>query len=266
MRMKLISGLVMALAFGATAHATQFVTNGDFSTVTGSAVTGANAGKSFEFDGSQPSGDNGAVTGWSSTSTSGYNILFNAANATTAEPLSRFSETGQDLRQVPSNSAAFGMGSTNQFMALDGASGVQGALTQQINGLVAGQTYTLTFDWAADQLQDRTGSITEDLLVSLGSQSHTTETLAYNTTDSHSATVNSAWVLETMTFTATSSSEVLSFLSQGTPSGDPPMALLDNVSLTNNGVPEPATWGLMIVGFGGVGATLRRRRAASTFA
>ena len=26
------------------------------------------------------------------------------------------------------------------------------------------------------------------------------------------------------------------------------------------GVPEPATWGLMIAGFGGVGAVLRRRR------
>jgi hypothetical protein len=28
------------------------------------------------------------------------------------------------------------------------------------------------------------------------------------------------------------------------------------------GVPEPATWALMIVGFGGAGAMLRRRRAA----
>jgi hypothetical protein len=26
-------------------------------------------------------------------------------------------------------------------------------------------------------------------------------------------------------------------------------------------VPEPATWGLMIAGFGGMGAVLRRRRA-----
>jgi hypothetical protein len=32
------------------------------------------------------------------------------------------------------------------------------------------------------------------------------------------------------------------------------------------GVPEPATWGLMIVGFGGVGAVLRRRRAAVALA
>ena len=32
------------------------------------------------------------------------------------------------------------------------------------------------------------------------------------------------------------------------------------------GVPEPATWGLMIVGFGGIGAAIRRRRRIAQFA
>ncbi len=32
------------------------------------------------------------------------------------------------------------------------------------------------------------------------------------------------------------------------------------------GVPEPATWAMMLVGFGGLGAMLRRRRAQATFA
>jgi len=32
------------------------------------------------------------------------------------------------------------------------------------------------------------------------------------------------------------------------------------------GVPEPASWALMILGFGGVGATLRRRRSAPALA
>jgi hypothetical protein len=35
---------------------------------------------------------------------------------------------------------------------------------------------------------------------------------------------------------------------------------LDTLS---GGVPEPATWGLMLVGFGGLGAMMRRRRSAA---
>lgn len=39
---------------------------------------------------------------------------------------------------------------------------------------------------------------------------------------------------------------------------------IDNLAIP--GVPEPTTWGLMIVGFGGIGAMLRRRRQAAVFA
>jgi hypothetical protein len=42
-------------------------------------------------------------------------------------------------------------------------------------------------------------------------------------------------------------------------SGDPPFALIDNVQLF--AVPEPASWALMILGVGAVGAIARRRRA-----
>lgn len=35
---------------------------------------------------------------------------------------------------------------------------------------------------------------------------------------------------------------------------------VDNVVLTSGAVPEPASWALMIAGFGGVGAVMRRRR------
>ena len=42
----------------------------------------------------------------------------------------------------------------------------------------------------------------------------------------------------------------------------PPFALLSNVSLTGP-VPEPATWAPMLLGFGGLGAKARRRRAVS---
>lgn len=36
----------------------------------------------------------------------------------------------------------------------------------------------------------------------------------------------------------------------------------DLTTNTNPGVPEPATWGMMLVGFGGLGAMMRRRRSA----
>jgi hypothetical protein len=37
-----------------------------------------------------------------------------------------------------------------------------------------------------------------------------------------------------------------------------------DVSYSPGGVPEPASWALMILGFGGLGAVLRRKRAATT--
>ncbi len=36
--------------------------------------------------------------------------------------------------------------------------------------------------------------------------------------------------------------------------------LVDNVALQAGAVPEPGAWALMIMGFGGVGAMVRRRR------
>jgi len=41
----------------------------------------------------------------------------------------------------------------------------------------------------------------------------------------------SAWQSQSMTFTATSSTQVLSFLSQGTPDGQPPTVLLSGASV-----------------------------------
>ena len=69
----------------------------------------------------------------------------------------------------------------------------------------------------------------------------------------------SGWNYASTSFTAKATSEILGFLSNGTPSGQPPVALLDGVNLTA-AVPEPASWAMMIGGFGMIGAALRRSR------
>lgn len=52
----------------------------------------------------------------------------------------------------------------------------------------------------------------------------------------------------------------------GTGIGNNAASYAGTLNLTAVGVPEPATWGLMILGFGGVGALLRRRRQGAVFA
>jgi hypothetical protein len=69
------------------------------------------------------------------------------------------------------------------------------------------------------------------------------------------------WTNHTISFTATNAGSVQIDLRSYSVDGIGP--LLDNVSLdvTGGGVPEPASWALMIAGFGLAGGALRRRRA-----
>ncbi len=138
------------------------------------------------------------------------------------------------------------------------------SVNQDITGLTIGQTYIVSFEWAAGQQSGFTGATTDYWAVSLGGQTQDTTTV----------TVPSGgfmgWYDVTMQFTATAADETLSFLSVGTclapnntcgptSPGSPPFALLDSVTLT--AVPEPSTWAMMILGFAGLGFAAHRRRA-----
>lgn len=134
-----------------------------------------------------------------------------------------------------------------------------GAITQAINGLTPGAKYTLTFDWAGAQQQGFHGTTLEGWQATLGSGPAQSTSLVTVPDKGFSG-----WMTQSFTFTADSSSDVLSFLAIGGPGAiEPPFALLDGVSLTA-AVPEPATWALILAGVGFLGAGLRRQRRLAT--
>ncbi len=237
-----LAAIAAAIGAASPAAAQEFVTNGNFESV-------SNNSQNFQVD---PGNPYGSVTGWSTASgPSGnpYNILFHSSIATTGSAVGEYSGTGVEyLHALPTNNTGHG-----NFMALDGDPAVNGTFLTQLTGLTVGSIYTLTFDWASGQIASRTGATTEGLNVQVGS-------LNLNLTPRNTPSGGSTpWASVTANFTATGANQTLSFLANGTPSGLPPVALLDNVSV-RGAVPEPSTWAMMLMGFGGVGFSMRKRR------
>lgn len=143
------------------------------------------------------------------------------------------------------------------YIVVDGDPNYGTAVYQTVNGLTSGTQYTLTFWQAAAQENNESGATTEQWQVSLGSETHVS-TLMHNASES-----DVAWNKQTLTFTATATSEVLKFLALGTPNGEPPLVLLDGVDL-EPAVPEPGVFVLVGIGIAAIAAgKLNRRKAAS---
>jgi hypothetical protein len=188
-------------------------------------------------------------TGWMTTSgNQAYNLYVDSATVTSQETITQSSEAGQYLPSTFTGPSPDG----GKFVILDGDPSYSGPLSQTINGLVVGKQYAVGFYWGGSELMSRAGPTTDYLQVSLGSASQNTVTLA---TPTHGF---EGWFAQKFVYTATATSEALTFLSHGTPGGLPPVAVLDGVSVT--AVTEPATWGLLVAGFGLVGVVARRRR------
>jgi hypothetical protein len=254
--------LAPLLSTGAQA-ADNLVKNGDFETtmlpppsmLNPAGASGAEVDESGPFPNGLPN--------WTSPGSSTYNILFfgNVTNAKTIDADTRFTGEPQHLN---SNFDALSPNGGN-FMGLDGDPAANGPMEQTITGLTSGVTYKLSFYWAGTELSNRTGFETIGLTGSFGGDPFAT-TPYPNANGAGTPGSFSGWMLENFTFTADSTSEVLSFLAVGTPGGNlPPFALLDGVSLT--AVPEASTWAMMLMGFGGLGyAAFRRRRTALSLA
>lgn len=193
------------------------------------------------------------ATGWTNVTGSslGYNFLFTAGSV--------------DSNGVNGNAGSLSLWSTNNggvstltappgggnFIAADGAYETE-PIQQTITGLTPGQNYALSFYWGAAQQTGFSGATTELWSASLGGQ--TFSTTAYSLPSKGF----SGWIQQTFNYTATNSSEVLSFLAAGTPSGQPPFSLLADVSMQVV-VPEPSqvAMGLLLILFIGGAAAVR---------
>ena len=189
----------------------------------------------------------GKVTGWSG----GNNLTFIDFPGTADDPAKYLTVYGP----FPATSPDGG-----NFVEADGDGGFAGAFFQTIDNLVVGKSYTLTFYQAAGQQLGFTGSTTEQWQVSFGSDTQ------FSSLYSLPQGGVGPWQQQTMTFTASVASQVLTFLAVGTPGGTPPISFLDGVNLSLSAVPEPASWAMMIGGFGLVGGAMRRRRAVAAAA
>ncbi len=208
-----IAAAVAASFLGSAAAyaAPNLIQNGDFSSST--YATNSQFGTGFGGQG---------VTGW--TGGTGYQLYFTSASASsTVSAVSQYN-TGKEKLYGPVASSPGG----GAFVGLDGeqSAGVQGTLSQTVTGLTVGKSYTLTFDWASGQLQSRSGATTEQLEVTFGSAAAQFTPVVSNVSGGFTG-----WASESFTFVANSTSDLLTFISVGTPAGFPPIALLDDVSL-----------------------------------
>ncbi len=228
-RTKLMLSALALIASTAPAAAANMVVNGSFdANVTATKI-----------------GFQGNVTGWSGGG--GLTFLTPPGTADDGSYLSVYAG-------FPATSPDGG-----NFVLADGDPSYAGAFSQTISGLTIGAKYVLNFYQAAGQQAGFGGPTTERWSVDFGAENFQSSLFSL------AQGAFGAWQAQSHTFTATATSQVLTFLASGTPGGAPPISFLDGVSL-EAAVPEPATWALMLGGFGLVGSAMRRRSTATVAA
>jgi hypothetical protein len=199
--------------------------------------------------------------GSTSTNGDGVNVTGRFGNFSVYDP-------GNVASATPTGGAIPNMSpGGGNFIAADGAVGYQVAIYQTLTSLNPGASYSVTFWYAAAQQYTFTGNTTEGWQVSMENAAQLTQVAANGTTIQDTPAQAGGglaqgsfqtWAQETFTFTAASATQVLTFLSLGTPSGQPPVDFLSDVVLTST--PEPGSMGMLGAGLVSLAGLLRMRR------
>jgi hypothetical protein len=154
------------------------------------------------------------LNGWKNY---GYTFAFAPGKAETGSYspqytnyLSLWGTTNGGLNSIPATSPVGG-----NFLVSDPAYQT-GPIEQEISGLTVGETYSVSFYWGVAQQNGFTGDTWEGWKVSLGNESHVTDVPSGANPGPDTGTITNpshafqGWFQQTMTFTATDKTEILS--------------------------------------------------------
>lgn len=192
------------------------------------------------------SGNTGFTSGYTYVGTPGPTALYGEGSYTVGDNASNYHNLWADV-------AAY---SGDNYLIANGAPGNNVSVWSEVlTGLTAGQTYNFSaYVTNVCCNGDFTGTNGTPVLVA-------TDGGVFNISATTTGTGN--WVQLAGSFVATGTSTTLNIFNDNSVASGNDFGL-DAISVT--AVPEPATWGLMILGFGAVGATLRRRSTKVAFA
>ncbi|MEO5926309.1 MAG: PEP-CTERM sorting domain-containing protein [Bryobacteraceae bacterium] len=243
--------VIVALGLTSAAVAAPVFTNGDFSTLSG---TAGNANSTMGVNGGYICANTGNSTcisnlgSWSSTcKTNACGISGTVASILFAGTNGAAFNGGIGLWSV-ANSPTGG-----NFIAIDGDPTYNASISQTVTGLNIGTSYAVSFYMAAAQQAGTTGANTEYWDVTFGSTTTRSQVIS-NTSKGFQP-----WRSQTMNFVATSTSQVLTFLAGGTPNGGPPVVLLDGITLVEV-VPEPSSFLILAAGLATLVGFKKRKR------